>query len=314
MKETLKVKTLPVIILTVILTIACNMFINRMFTQEVKFEEGLYSSRTVHFSLGISGLVFVIPSVLVSILIVRFLMNRVKRPTVSFKSESVFKWHTLYGMTCGGILLFFLIKQVPAYADRISVSNVGEALIHMTVLFLIPIVIAVLCTKLINKIMIRITNTNVRLIREIETGKHNGAFSDLKKKAKVLKLLKKGSVTTLKGGIWRVNISNFLFLTGRTAVFVPLSLLDYSKSQTNQVPQRSTPANSENLEKKHQEKKNLQSEAYYESEQKRKQADFSKKQFIKQANYNIKYSSTELNRARRDQQEYEKAKRKADSL
>ncbi|PJN59815.1 hypothetical protein PAEAM_28500 [Paenibacillus sp. GM1FR] len=64
----------------------------------------------------------------------------------------------------------------------------------------------------------------------------------------------------------------------------------------------------------HEEKEGLKREAYDTAEEKRKQANHSKGMFVKQANYNARYSQSEWNRAVRDEREYQRAKRNADSL
>lgn len=312
MKETLKGKTLPVIILTIILTIAINKLINRVMTQEVIFEGGLYTSHTNHFSLGIYGVIFVIPAGFISILVVKLLTNKIKRQPISFDDEKNFKWHSMYGTVCGFIILFLLLNLTNTYASQVLVSDVWDALIHLAITFIIPIVFAIISAKLINKVMVRVTNTNGRLIEEIEAGKYDGGILSQKDKARMLKLLKKGSVSSLKGGMLRLKVIDFLLMVGGTIVFALLFLLDKTVSMFGN-PNHSTGWNNgeSNL---HKEKERLKSEAYDTAEEKRKQANFSKEKFVKQANYNVRYSQSEWNRAVRDEREYQRAKRDADSL
>lgn len=191
MKETVKEKPLSVIILTIILTIAINKLVNRILTQEVILEEGLYSSRTIHFSLGSYGVIFAIPAGFISILVVKFFMNKIKRQSNSFANEKTFKWYSIYGTICGYIILFLLLNLTNTYASQMMVTHVWDSFLYLAVLFVIPIVFAVISAKLINKVMIHMTNTNRRLIEEIETGRYDGEFQSNRNKTRVLKLLKK---------------------------------------------------------------------------------------------------------------------------
>ncbi|MEK5645603.1 MULTISPECIES: hypothetical protein [Paenibacillus] len=312
MKETVKEKPLSVIILTIILTIAINKLVNRILTQEVILEEGLYSSRTIHFSLGSYGVIFAIPAGFISILVVKFFMNKIKRQSNSFANEKTFKWYSIYGTICGYIILFLLLNLTNTYASQMMVTHVWDSFLYLAVLFVIPIVFAVISAKLINKVMIHMTNTNRRLIEEIETGRYDGEFQSNRNKTRVLKLLKKGEVSTIKGGLLRLKILDLLLMVGGTIIFIPLLLIN---KFTPKLEKRNYATGWNNgLSELHQERKRLKSQAYDTAEQKRKQANFSKRMFIKQANYNARYSKTEWNRAVRDEREYKEAKRDADSL
>ncbi|PKQ89433.1 hypothetical protein CXK86_20525 [Paenibacillus sp. BGI2013] len=312
MKETLKGKTFSIIILTIILTIAINKLVNRIMTQEVIFEGGLYSSYTNHFSLGIYGVIFAIPAGFISILVVKLFTNKIKRQSNPFDYEKKFKWHSMYGTVCGFIILFLLLNLTNTYASQMLVSDVWDGFIHLAISFIIPIVFAVISAKLINKVMVRITNTNGRLIEEIEAGKYDREILSQRDKARMLKLLKKGSVSSLKGGMMRLKVIDFLLLVGGTIVFVLLLVLDKVVSLFSNPNHGTGWSNGEsNL---HEERERLKSKAYDNAEEKREQADFSKKMFVKQANYNVRYSQSEWNRAVRDEREYQRAKRDADSL
>jgi hypothetical protein len=79
---------------------------------------------------------------------------------------------------------------------------------------------------LINKVVVRITNTNGRLTEEIEVGKYDGEILSQRDKARMLNLLKKGSVSSLEGGMLRLKVIDFLLLVGAIIVFVLLLVLD----------------------------------------------------------------------------------------
>jgi len=58
-------------------------------TLEVTVEQGLYSSYTNHFSLGIYSVVFSIPAGFSSILIVKFFMNILKRSMIPLMMKEI---------------------------------------------------------------------------------------------------------------------------------------------------------------------------------------------------------------------------------
>lgn len=309
MKEILKDKTRSVMLLAIILTIIINKLVNQIMTREVVSENGIIY--TYHFSLGIHGVVFVIPAGFISILIVKFFMNTIKSRTTSFEDEKEFKWYSIYGTICGFIILYFLINN--PYASQMQVTDVWEGFKWVAVAMIIPIVISVLSAKLINKVMIRITNTNGRLIKEIKAGRRDGDFPSLGEKDRVLKLLEKGVVSTVKGGLLRLKIRDFFLIVGGGFIVALLFLFKAVPKIGGRTGATGTGWDY-GQNKLHQERKRLKSEANYKADQKRKQADYTKRQFIKQANYNPKYAQSEWNRAVRDEREYQKAKRDADRL
>lgn len=316
MKETLKGKTVSVIILTIILTIAMNKLVNGLLTQEETIGEGLYSSRTIHFSIGIYGLIFVIPAGFISTLIMKFFMNKILSQSYASKGEISFKWYSLYGTVIGYIILFLLINLTNTYASQMLVSNIWDAIKYLAVLIIIPIIFAVISAKTINKVMIRITNTNRSLIEEILAGRYDAIFLNHGNKTRVLKLLKKGNVHTIKGGLLRLKILDILLMVRRIIIFVPLVLLNALIPNIGKLYHLTggEDTGESNLDQQYQERKKLKSEADDTAEEKREQVNFSKRMFEKQANYNIKYSENEWNRAVRDERAYRDAKRKADSL
>lgn len=284
MKETLKDKTASIIILTIILTIAINKLVKGFLTREEIIGEGLYSSRTIHFSLGIYGLIFAIPASLLSTLIVMFFMNKVKRQTYSYNDEINFKWYSIYGTVSGYVILFLLVNLTNTYASQILVSDVWDAVKHLAVLFIIPIVFALIFAKSINKIMMRITNTNGGLIQEIEAGRHDEEFVGNDNKTRVLKLLKKGNVHTIKGGLFRLKTIDFLFMFVNVIIFVLWILVSKLIPNLNEKRYQGTGEWNDGqtkLNQQYQERKRLKSEAYDTAENKWKQANFSKKMFIK---------------------------------
>ncbi|UOK61641.1 hypothetical protein MT997_24655 [Paenibacillus sp. OVF10] len=97
----------------------------------------------------------------------------------------------MYGTVCGFIILFLLLNLTNTYASQMLVSDVWDGFIHLAISLIIPIVFAVISAKLINKVMVRITNTNGRLIEEIEAGKYDREILSQRDKARMLKLLKK---------------------------------------------------------------------------------------------------------------------------
>ncbi|GAB3790497.1 hypothetical protein [Virgibacillus kimchii] len=310
MKETLLGKTRTVIILTAILTFIMNKVINRIMTKEVAVEGGLYSSYTYEFSLGIYGLVFAIPAGFLSILIVMIFMNLIKgKPSGTFHHQKEFKWYSIYGTITGFVLLFLIINFNP-YTSEMQVTNVWEGFLWVGLEMLIPIAIAVTAAKLINIVMVRITNTNGMLIEEIKTtGKHAGMFSSEEEKNRVLKQLKKGNASTIKGALRRLKINDFFLMVGGgfIALFVILS------KAIPKVENKYTGWNQE-MDKAHQAKKQIKSEANRAVEQKRKKANYSGRKFVDQFNYNAKYSKSEENRYKQDLREYEEARKRAERL
>lgn len=314
MKNVLTGKTRPVIILTIILTIVINKLFNQIMSREVAVENGLYSSYNIEFSLGIYGVVFAIPAVFISILIMKFFMNKIKRNSdYSFEEAVKFKWYSIYGTVSGFIILYLLINSVGTYADQIQVSNLWEAIKWFLVALIIPVVIAVLSAKLINKVMLRITNTNRNLIADIQSGRYDSGFANKEDKSDVLKLLTKGRVSTIKGGLWFLKIRSYIIIAVAGIVFGLWFLINKITPTIGQSAARSAGWGYAESEL-HQAKKRLKSEAHYKAEQKRKQADHSRRRYIKQANYNAKYSQSEWNQAVRDEREYQEAKRNADQL
>lgn len=312
MKNILTGKTRPVIILTIILTIVFNKLFNQLMTREVIVEGGLYSSYTNHFSIGIYGAVFAIPAGFISILIVKFFMNIKKGKPDSFDDERKFKWYSIYGTVCGFVILFLLANLNSTLADQMEISNVWDGFKWAFAVIIIPVVIAVISAKLLNKVMIRITNTNGKLIEAIQSGRYDAEFSNMDDKNRVLKLLEKGNVSSIKGGLWFLRIRDFTIIVVGGIIFAMFFLLD---KVTPTIGQRGRGGGWDYRQSKlYQERQRLKSEANYTAEQKRKQADYSRRMYVKQANYNAKYSQQEWNRAVHDEKAYQEAKRNADRL
>ncbi|SEO45073.1 hypothetical protein SAMN04488134_107176 [Amphibacillus marinus] len=309
MKDTLIGRTRSVIILTVLLTMAIIRIVNQLLTHEVVQENGMVT--TFHFSLGIYGLVFAIPAGLISILIVKFFVNIKKDKTNAIQGDRTFKWYSIYGTICGFIILMPLIDLLRTYTAEMLVTNVWEGFQMLGILFM-PIIIAIVFARLINYVLIQITNTNGYLIEQIKAGHYHSDLPNDEVKSKVIKLLETGRVSTIKGGLVLLRVRNAILTVGGGILFALFFLFRMAAPKMEGTnPAIGGDYSQSNI---HNARRRLKDQAYYNAEQKRKQADHSRRRYISQANYNAKYSKREWDQAVRDERAYKKAKRDADLL
>lgn len=228
MKETLIHKTRPIIILTIILTIVFNKLLNQLLTREVSAEGGLYSSYTIHFSLGMYGIVLAIPAFIVSIFMVKIFLDWTNKKSADYvANRSEFKWYSMYGTVIGLVIFVLLSQGMTSYTSDMQVHTLWEGFQWAGMVLIIPAALAILAALLMNRIMIRLTNTNGRLIEKIAAGQYDERFKDEENKQRVLNLLEKGRVSTITGAVWRLRIRDVILMITGSIILVLMTIVEF---------------------------------------------------------------------------------------
>lgn len=313
MMETLKGKTRSVVILTIILTIIVNKLLNQimnsLINRNVAQDMSHLYTTTVHFSFGYYGVIFAIPAGIISILIVNFFMNRTKKEHDNLGDERTFKWYSIYGIICGIFILSLLKDLSMIDVFQLSFSNSLVEYLYTVTIFFAPMVIAILSTMVINRVMLRITNTNAKLIERIENGNFSMDIPDERTKGELLKLLKKGHVSTIRGGKFYLNIQNVIaaIIYGVTVFIIALFEATPKMKTTGYGGQN-------RMQTLHNESNKVKSNLEHEAKKKKDHANYKFNKAMDQIKYNPKYSYQAKQQANRAFKEAEEARRKADQF
>ena len=320
LKEVVINKTRPAI-LTILLTLALTKLINQIFTREVVLENGFIHT-TNFFLSGPAMLLLAIPVSFISVLLMKLFMNMGGKQATPVEHRLEFTWYSIYGIVIGLLAFFTLSTGLNTFVASVAVDTLGGGFLWTSIALFVPAGVAIAFAIILNRVMIRITNTNSRLILEIEQGQHEHYFKDFDSKEHVIKALRKGHTSTITGAIWYVRGAKFL---RRTVVaimkaFGALAVLLWKLTPTinragssggSYQPVRSTSMSQSELDQKNKKEK---SQAEFEARQKQKQANYSQKKFVDQFNYNAKYSRPEWNRYVHDQRKANEAQERADRM
>lgn len=319
-KEVVINKTLPLIILTIILTLALTKLINQTFTRQVVLENGF--THTTHFFLtGPAILLLAIPVSFISVLLIQLFLNISGKKATPVEYRKEFTWYSMYSLIIGLLIFSTLSTWMSTSFASVTVDSLVGGTLWTVAVFLIPFVGAIAVAIILNRVMTRITNTNSRLILEIEQGEHEQYFKDYDTKDNVIKALRRGHTSTIPAAIWYVRSIQFLRITFafvmkafRVLAIIISELIpnpNSSSSSGGYSPVRNTGVDQGDSE---WEKKQAKRQADYTARQDQKQADYSLKQLNKQLNYNAKYSKPEWNRYVHDQRKANESREKADRM
>ncbi|MGG3690881.1 hypothetical protein [Caldifermentibacillus hisashii] len=280
LKETFLSKTRLVLILTIILTVVFNKLVNQLLTRHVPVENGLYSYYTYEYSLGIYGVVFAIPAIFLSILIVRFFLNLTnKNQSKTSLSRNDFIWYSLYGKVIGLIIFVLLSKVANFFTSKMEVTNLWEGFQWFGLVAIIPAIFAFFVAMLTNKYMIRLTRTNKRLVNEIESGLYDTKLRNEKTKIRVLKRLKKGNVSTIQGALWRIRIIDFFIFIGMTLLTIIMFIVELFSP--NSAGSSSSVGGGIRMNRLQQKQK-----TELELKRQKEKTAYAAKEYVKQMNYN----------------------------
>jgi len=313
MKHILKGKLFTVILLTIALTFSLTKLINTLLMREVVHDNGFIY--TVHFNLPVPAILgLVIPAGLLSVLLIQFFMNKISKQKAPMISDVKFRWITLYGLAIGAAAYFVLTKTVTM--NLLFADFDGGVMKFIWTFFgvLLPFVVGIGLTLLINYWMIKKTNTNRTILLEFEQHKYDHRFKKEETKNKAFQALQRGRATTILGAIVYVKFVAFLFKVIKTIGRIYVSVIAMALSSGDR---RSgghatfTQVNDSTDTAESEKEKQL---ARYQARQDQKQANYSAQQFAKQFNYNAKHSQSEWNRYVHDQREANKARERADRM
>lgn len=313
MKDILKGKLFTVILLTIALTFSLTKLINTLLTREVVHDNGFIY--TTHFYLPVPAILgLVIPAGLLSVLLIQFFMNKFSKHKAPTTSDVKFRWNTLYGLAIGAVAYFGLTKTVTMNLLFAEFDGGIMKLIWTFFGVLLPFVVGIGLTLLINYWMIKKTGTNRAILLEFEQHKYSHRFKKEETKKKVFQALRRGRATTILGAIVYVKVVALLFKVIKAIGLI--YALTIAKALSSE-PRRSggyatfTQGSNSTDAVEHEKEKQL---ARYKARQDQKQANYSARQFEKQFNYNSRYAGPELNRYIHDQRKANESRKKANRM
>lgn len=208
-KEIICGKLLYVIILTIIFS---NILINQAnIAFNIVGQRVEYSLST--YRLGIISILFVIPAFYFSVLILKVItnINAVNIENVHnaevialHKRKTKFKWHRIYSVVIGYILII-VMNMLYHYMANVQMvlprSSIVSFLIGIACLA-IPIILV----NLINRLMIKVTETNTELLAELVNGSHDAEIPEKYMTEKdffsIVKIIQNAEAHSIYGAIW----------------------------------------------------------------------------------------------------------------
>ncbi|SDN78756.1 hypothetical protein [Alkalicoccus daliensis] len=287
MQKVLQSHTRSVIILTIILTFAFNKLLNKILTREIILEEGLYSSHTVEFSLGVYGIILAIPAGLFSIWLIKLILNKRNIQPNPVDRAGSFKWHRIYGTVIGFIIFFITIEYT--FNGSLDADHVGEAIIQLGIVIGLPGILAILSAKIINKVMIQKEPSN--------SGNGNSRNSNSMRGLQTPPL-------------WESHLMQEADRQQQERK---------RKEEADFADKQRLQAEAQRLEQIRKEeadfanKQRLQAEAQWQAKKRQEEADFAKRRAIEQAQYNSRthYFQEKVNLANAKQREADAAAKRA---
>lgn len=302
---------MSILVLTLISTFGLNQLINVMMSRyltsraQAQTENSLFT-RNVEFSFGIYGFILAIPVGIVILLLTYFLLN-LSKGKLNFGEERgqiLFRWSSIYGTVIG-----FIIWRVLSQIFMTMGVTVHVAFGFLS-LFLAPL-IAILVGQTLNRVMVRVTGTNIDLVHEVQSGIHDARIKD-KNIERMIKILSKGDATSIRGAKFRLVLNNIfnwtIGLFGKTIWFFVEAILESGGSSSSRGGGYGGGSSVSNTRNKHK------SDAHAEADKLRNQANYTRKHYVNQLNYNPKYSKNEYNRALRDEKAANEARDRANRM
>src|SRR5690625_7385170 len=196
MNHILTGKLITVILLMIALIFSLTKLINILLMREVVHYNGFIY--TVHFNLPVPAILgLVIPAGLLSVLLIQFFMNKISKQKAPMISDVKFRWITLYGLAIGAAAYFVLTKTVTM--NLLFADFDGGVMKFIWTFFgvLLPFVVGIGLTLLINYWMIKKTNTNRNILFECERHKYDHRFKKEETMNKALQALHHGLAQSL---------------------------------------------------------------------------------------------------------------------
>lgn len=294
MLEIIKGKTFLFLVLTIILTFlfkniandSLNYFLN-------KNNDSFYSPQ---YSFGLYSYILALPASLLSILIIKTwlkLRNFFQKPSNNkaiykeyeqkIHQEKKFKWYSLYGIAIGFfVVLPILLKITNDPLEKYINNDFAYMTANATILFT-----SVLSSFIINKIMIHITNTNEDLLSEISLGKYDSHFKNEQDKTKIIKILKRGRMSSVKGALFYLFVLQSLIIVSKWFIYTFLAMISVVDNAMGRSNSKSRTLSKNNAHSNYPDnKKNIKKEAQRDAKNKQEKANAAWKHAGKQARHN----------------------------
>jgi len=320
MKQVIKTKFIWVFLLTVLFTLLVTKLINQIFTREVTLDSGFVHTTHVHLNVP-AMLVLAVPIGFMSLLLIQLFMNKFSKQE-PHEARNGFNWYSLYGIILGFITFAVLASTVSSRIYAHEFVGTTEEVLWTLFAAIFPFVAAISLTLFINWGMMRLTNTNSEIISEVKGNLHNERLKDKKTKEKVLKALQRGHASTVTGAVIYVRTTSIIFGSIKAIVggfiFIVVKLAEFLSSGISSGRSGGGPVSTPNFMSSESDirakEKEAKRQAQYRARQDQKQADYSRKKFIDQFNYNAKYSDAEWQRYKRDQRKADEARKRANRM
>ena len=221
-------KTLQVAIMTVIICVILTKAANFLLTILINIGNTAVGVTSIAH-LGIFSVVLLIPAFFITIPILKFYFNRGKLPeqTDEVKNSQVknedevsekdtkFKWHLIYSLALGYIVLIITIfigrgvgnsmmnqaSELPDVSGQAILLYLGALIVSV----ILPIVFAIIFTRILNKFMIKITKTNQDLLGKMKNGycleNIPTRYRNQKDIMGIVKILENGEALSLNGAV-----------------------------------------------------------------------------------------------------------------
>ncbi|WP_068676034.1 hypothetical protein [Oceanobacillus sp. Castelsardo] len=325
-KEIVKGKTIPFLVLTLLLTKILNDVVNNGLTYMMNIDNS--SIYTYNYSIGLLGILLAIPSALLSILVIKgflrlkgFISRSPSNGAEAMKAnrmlgqEKSFKWYSVYGIVLGYFFLQYIGMRLITY---ISQKYMDDYVVLPLISTIVVLAITFFLVILINKFMIKITNTNKEVLHDIEQGMYDSKFKSAKDKDEIIEILGKGKAGSVKGALLYLLLKRSLIKTVKAvvlavwgAIMALVAIFSPSGGGSSSGGRAAFGGSSSSNDKQ-----KAKDEAHWKAKQKQKEAAYAWKHAGKQAIYNpnTHYTDEKLNRAMRMQHEANEAKRNARDL
>lgn len=226
----LRAKTLPFLILTILLTLLCNQLADQLFTYVMNI--GNTHTYITNYTLGPLGLLFLLPSALLSILLLKIYLHirgtaapefpldshAAMRAQAQLAQDQQFHWSNLYGLAVGYLLLTLWI-----FGTRLLPREMFSQAIPIWMLLSLLWTVAVFfAVKYLNKAMRAKTKTNAAVLAAVACGAYQEIIPADIDVADVCTLLEKGRVTSVQNAIRYLRLRRFLLQIGAIGVLIAI--------------------------------------------------------------------------------------------
>lgn len=227
-KEIVKGKTISFLVLTLLLTKILNVVLNNGLTYMMNIDNT--TIYTYNYSVGTLGILLAIPAALLSIWIIKgflrlkdFISRSPSNGAEAVKAkrmlgqEKNFKWYSVYGIVLGYLFLQYIGMNLITY---ISQKYMDDNAIFTLISTIVVLTIAILLVILINKFMIRITNTNKEVLHDIDQGMYDSKIKNTEDKNEIIEILGKGKAGSVRGALLYLLLKRSLIKTVKAVVLV----------------------------------------------------------------------------------------------